>query len=153
MIVPKPEKMTSWHMLSPRPSRPHTIPLPALHNTNQSRTGNEFIVKFKELLKTCKSKAIRGGYWYGLSRMERSFLSLAARLDVRFESLAFLRAIVSVLKKLQALGATPYSHFLEGTRLAWAFSEAAVAWGNKQAISWRSDRSYVLFLGRFFPAG
>ena len=34
-----------------------------------------------------------------------------------------------------------------GMRLAWAFSEAAVSWGNEAAKEWRSEANYALFLG------
>jgi hypothetical protein len=81
--------------------------------------------------------------------MERSLYSLALRLKVKFESMGLIRAMVSILKKLKQYGDSFYRELLEGTRLAWVFSGAAVSWGNREAVSWRSERKYIVFLGRF----
>jgi len=81
--------------------------------------------------------------------MERGILSLSLRLKVTFESSQLAKALVSVLKRLAELGDAVYSQLIAGTRLACAFSDAAVSWGNQGARLWRHDRSYALFLGRF----
>ncbi len=70
------------------------------------------------------------------------------RLDVKLESAVLLRALVGVLKRLKEMGDRAYAVLMEGMRLAWAFSEAAVSWGNGSAKEWRSDASYASFLGR-----
>ena len=93
-------------------------------------------------------KARRSGRWFRLSRTERGFFSLATRLRVEYRSYALIRAMVAVLKKLKEFGDRAYGQIMRGMRLAWAFSEAAVRWGNHEARSWRSDRSYILFLGK-----
>jgi hypothetical protein len=95
------------------------------------------------------AKSKRNGSWFRLSHMERGILSLSLRLQVTFESSALARALVSVLKRLADLGDAVYMHLMAGTKMAWAFSDAAVAWGNERARQWRHDRSYALFLGRF----
>lgn len=102
----------------------------------------------RELLKSVKL-AKRRGYWFKLSRMERGLCSLALRLNVKFESIQFIRAIVSVLKKLKEAGNTLLSQLIRGARLAWLYSQAAVSWGNESAKEWRSDRKYIEFLGIF----
>ena len=84
-----------------------------------------------------------------MKKRERSLYSLALRLNVKFESVALVRAIVSILKKLKEYGDRLYMELAEGARLAWIFSSTAVAWGNQQARSWRSDRRYIMFLGEF----
>ncbi|MDG6921255.1 MAG: hypothetical protein JRN59_06975 [Nitrososphaerota archaeon] len=94
-------------------------------------------------------KAKRSGHWFRLSRTERGFFSLATTLRVEYRSYALMRAMVAVLKKLKELGDRAYGQAMRGMKLAWAFSEAAVRWGNPQARRWRNDRDYVLFLGRF----
>ncbi len=81
--------------------------------------------------------------------MERSLYTLALRLKVKFESFGLMRAIVSILKKLKQYGDFRYREFVEGTRLAWVFSDAAVSWGNREATLWRSERKYIIFLGKF----
>lgn len=85
--------------------------------------------------------------------MERGFLGLALRLRVRLDSPALLRALVGVLKKLKEAGGGAYAVFVRGSRLAWAFSSAAVAWGNPEAKAWRNDRDYIGFLGRSNAGG
>ena len=95
----------------------------------------------------------RRGAWFCLDRREKSLLYLAIRLNVQYKSLDLLRAVTSVLKKLEQRGETLYAWLQRGTRLAWAFSEFAVRCGNKSATSWRNDRSYALYLGAVLSKG
>lgn len=95
------------------------------------------------------AKSKRRGHWYGLSRIDRSFLSLVARVQPTFRSLEFMKALVCVLKRLKELGDRAYRIIVSGTRLAWSFSQAAVSWGNARAKEWRNDRAYILYLGTF----
>ncbi|MGD1055440.1 MAG: hypothetical protein ABR867_05095, partial [Nitrososphaerales archaeon] len=88
------------------------------------------------------------GAWFSLDRIERSILHLASRLELKFSSLDLLRALTSILKKLEQHGETLYAWLQRGVKLAWAFSEFAVASGNESARSWRNDRSYAMYLGR-----
>ena len=97
---------------------------------------------FRELVKAKRNRAL-----FRLSSHERGFVRLALRLKVRFESFDLIRAAVSVLKKLKELGDDAYLRVMAGMRLAWAFSEAAVAWGNEAAKPWRNDMAYIRFLG------
>ncbi len=90
----------------------------------------------------------RRGAWFSLEKREKSILYLSLKLNVKFESLQLLRALVSVLKKLEQQGETMHAWIQRGTRLAWAFSEFAVSAGNDRAVVWRNDRSYAFFLGR-----
>jgi len=92
----------------------------------------------------------RRGAWFSLDRTERSILYLATRLELKFSSLDLLRALTSILKKLEQYGETLHAWLQRGTKLAWAFSEFAVASGNKSARSWRNDRSYAVYLGQVF---
>jgi hypothetical protein len=85
-----------------------------------------------------------------LSTQERSVLSLALRLKVKFQSLDLIRAVLSVFKKLQQVGKSLYAELIRGTKLAWMFSEAAVSWGYASAKNWRNDRQFILFLGRYY---
>jgi hypothetical protein len=96
------------------------------------------------------AKSKRNGSWFRISRMERGILSLSLALKVTFESAQLAKALVSVLKRLADLGDAVYSQLTSGARLALSFSGAAVSWGNLAAAAWRYDRSYALFLGRFF---
>lgn len=104
----------------------------------------------RRALSTQMAKAKRHGGWFRLSRLERGILSLAIRVNATFESLALDRALVSILTKLRELCAPFREQIARGSEMALAFSEAAVAWGNARALSWRSDRHYHLFLGLLF---
>jgi hypothetical protein len=85
--------------------------------------------------------------------MEKGILSLSIRLDLKFSSIDLLRAITSVLKKLEEHGDTLYTRMQRGVRLAWAFSDFAVSAGNASAVEWRRDRAYQEYLGNAFQEG
>ena len=93
------------------------------------------------------TKAKRHGYWFRLGRMERQYLGLALRLNVKWKSPELLRALVRVLRQLKGLGDRAYLVITNGTKLAWRFSEAAVNWGNPAAKEWRNDLGYAKYLG------
>ena len=105
--------------------------------------------KLRDFFRREMSAAKRDGSWFSLGRVERGVYSLAVRLDVKLESAVLLRALVGALKKLKEMGDSAYAALMDGMRLAWALSEAAVSWGNESAKAWRSDASYASFLGRF----
>jgi hypothetical protein len=92
------------------------------------------------------TRAKRAGTWFRLCRRERTMYGLALRLDVKFRSHDLLKALVSVLKNLRDSCDGSYAALMEGTRLAWSFSEAAVSWGNERAREWRNDMAYIRFL-------
>ena len=116
---------------------------PPLHTTPL----NPFARLIKNRLKKAIVTSKRRGAWFSLDRSEKSIVYLAIRLDVKFSSLDLLRALTSILKKLEQHGETLFSWLQRGTRIAWAFSEFAASAGNKSAVAWRNDRSYALFLG------
>ena len=104
----------------------------------------------KEFLNKEMLKSKRSGDWFKLCKRERSFYSLALKLDIKLESPDLLRALTSVLHKLKQMSSRVYAELTKGTRLAWQFSQTAVTWGNSEARKWRNDQAYILFLGRFF---
>jgi len=112
-----------------------------------------FSLRIKNHLRKAITASKRRGAWFSLDRTERSILHLATRLDLKFSSLDLLRALASILKKLEQHGETMYAWLQRGIKLAWAFSEFAVASGNKSARSWRNDRSYAVYLGQIFSKG
>ena len=111
-----------------------------------------FSLKIKSHLRKVITTSKRRGAWFSLNRTERSILYLATRLELKFSSLDLLRALTSILKKLEQHGETLYAWLQRGIKLAWAFSEFAVASGNKSAGSWRNDRSYAVYLGQLFSS-
>lgn len=108
---------------------------------------NETSSKFRNYLKKQVAAWRRKGTWFRLERQERGLLSLTLRLNIRFESVQLLRAIVGVLKKMRTLTDRLYVQLMKGMKVAWAFSEAAVSWGNSGAREWRHDLSYARYLG------
>ena len=91
-------------------------------------------------------RAKRSGIWFRLPRMQRMLYGLAMRLEVKLQSPALLKALVSVLKRLRETCDRVGVAILRAARLAWAFSEAAVGWGNARAREWRNDLNYIRFL-------
>jgi hypothetical protein len=114
--------------------------------------GSQSAQSVRSTLASQMARSKRNGSWFRLSRMERGIISLSISLKVTFESSALARALVSVLKRLADLGDAVYAHLAAGTRMAWAFADAATSWGNPTARAWRYDRSFALFLGRFFSS-
>ena len=112
-----------------------------------------FSLRIKSHLRKVITASKRRGAWYSLNRTERSILYLATRLELKFSSLDLLRALTSILKKLEQHGETLYAWLQRGIKLAWAFSEFAVASGNKSARSWRNDGPYAVYLGQVFSNG
>ena len=116
--------------------------------THSSGVQTTFSSRIKSHLKKAIVTSKRRGAWFSLDRREKSIVYLSLKLNVRFESLELLRALASVLKKLEQHGETLYAWLQRGSKLAWAFSEFAVSCGNSAAREWRNDRGYALYLGR-----
>jgi len=109
--------------------------------------ANDNIASLGWLFANEMKKAKRNGSWFRLATIERSLYSLALRLQVRFKSPRLMKAMVSILKKMKQLGDDLYKALVRASNLAWAFSDAAVSWGNKEAKDWRNDRVYINYLG------
>jgi hypothetical protein len=112
----------------------------AIHIENPDNSG------IKRILLTQMIRAKRAGTWFRLGKMQRSLYSLAMRLEVKLQSPELLKALVSVLKCLKETCDRAGAAFVRAARLAWAISDAAVAWGNAKAREWRNDLNYVRFL-------
>ena len=121
--------------------------------TRISATQSTFSRRIKYHLKKVLISSKRRGAWFSLDRKEKSIVYLSLKLDVKFESLELLRALASIMKKLEQHGETLYAWILRGTKLAWAYSEFAVSCGNKSARLWRNDRAYALYLGSMLSKG
>ncbi len=117
-------------------------------HSSESAAPATFSQRVKSHIKLTMIQAKRRGAWFSLDRREKSILYLSVRLELKFESLDLLRALASILKKLEQCGETMYALLQRGTKMAWAFSGFAVSCGNKAARSWRNDREYALFLGK-----
>ena len=100
----------------------------------------------KRILLAQMNKARRAGTWFKLPKMQRGLYGLAMRLEVKLQSPELLKALVSVLKALRQTCDRAGVAFVSAIRLAWAYSEAAVGWGNVKAHEWRNDGNYIRFL-------
>ena len=109
--------------------------------------------RIRWILKTIMTKSKRTRHWYSLNKRERGLFSLALRLDIKYNSVDLMRALVSIVKKLRSITDSFYTRFVRGTTLAWAFSEAATAWGNAKAKEWRHDTNYAIYLGSHMGGG
>jgi hypothetical protein len=107
----------------------------------------------KKILLRQMIRAKRAGTWFGLGKIQRSLYGLAMRLDVKLQSPELLRALVSILKALRQTCDSAGAAFVRAMRLAWAISEAAVAWGNAKAREWRNDQGYIRFLAATLEEG
>ena len=116
-------------------------------------TKREDAGRMTRILLLSKQRARRNGSWYRLGRLDRTLYGLVLRLRVKFRSPLLLRFLVGVLKRLRETGDVTYRANQHGLRIAWAFSGAAVAWGNEAAREWRNDRDFALFLGLVFQRG
>lgn len=104
------------------------------------------------LLAKRMARAKRSGSWFRLSQLERGLFSLAIKTKARFESVSLVRAIVSVLQKLKEYSDPLYIFLVRGLEMASAFSDAATKWGHPGAETWKRDKSYATFLGRFLSS-
>jgi len=78
---------------------------------------------------------------------------LAMRLDVKLQSHDLLKALVSVLRSLRDRCDRGFMALVRATKIAWAFSEAAVKAGHREAKEWRHDRDYIRFLAITLEGG
>jgi hypothetical protein len=117
-------------------------------HTFRPSSDSAFTQTVRNHLKKVMVVSKRQGGWFALERREKSILYLSLKLNVRFASLDLLRALASILKKLEQHGETLHAWLQRGSKLAWAFSEFAVSCGNKGAKTWRNDLNYALYLGR-----
>jgi hypothetical protein len=122
------------------------IPLNDLPPNRSAKSSFDSPNEVKRFFVNQMIRAKRGGGWFRIPKRERSMYSLAMRLEVKFQSRDLLRALVSVLKHLKEAWDAGYIALTKGLRIAWAFSDAAVSWGNEEARKWRGDMNYARFL-------
>lgn len=106
--------------------------------------------RIKSTIKKQMMISKRQGSWFQLNVQEQSILKLALTLKISFKSEDLIRAIASVLKRLQAMSGRSFALFLRAAEVARAFSDAAARWGNAAAKEWKTDSAYIAFLARFF---
>ncbi|MEM4310923.1 MAG: hypothetical protein QXX95_00845 [Nitrososphaerales archaeon] len=103
--------------------------------------------KLKDLLKSLVERSKKHRVWFKVSKVSKGIAELSLRLQVKFKAKGFLSAILKVIRELILILNPIYRFFLKGKALAYVYSEIAYKWGNKQAINWRYDDNYAIYLG------
>jgi len=101
-----------------------------------------------EIIKV-KTRALRRGVWYRvLTRAERACVDLAIIVVERVRSRLLQRVLFSVLSKLEEAMESQVRRLMReiGDGLALKVSQIAQEWGNKSAVKWAKDTSFVQFL-------
>ena len=102
----------------------------------------------REFILSMKRKALRRGVWFNaLDHVERSILSLTARVVERVVSVKLGVILVRILRKLRdALNGAFIKRVELGIMMARRIAAQAVAWGYHEAESWASDDDFIRYL-------
>lgn len=101
-----------------------------------------------EILKI-KARALRRGVWFRiLTRVERACVDLSIMVVERVRSRLLHKVLTSILKKLEAAMESRVRRLMReiGQNLASKLSQIAQNWGNKSAVRWAEDSSFVRYL-------
>jgi|TARA_B100000315_G_C14471475_1_gene538563 hypothetical protein len=103
--------------------------------------------KIKMVLRLIKRKAMRRGLWKMIDRLDTGIMNLCIYLPIKFVSRNLLRTLAKIMKTISSM-LNPIHHYYEkGIDMAWRISESAYLWGNKDALKWRFDRNFAIFIG------
>ncbi len=98
-------------------------------------------------LTRCISTLKRHNKWRSFSRIGKGILTLSSSLQLRFRGEMLLRSLVNVLSEAMLSLSALYQFWVKGVDLAYRLSEAAYNWGNRDALEWRHDDNYAIYLG------
>ncbi len=98
-------------------------------------------------LTRCISTLKRQNKWRSFSRIGKGILTLSSSLQLRFRGEMLLRSLVDVLSEVMLSLSVLHQFWVKGVDLAYRLSEAAYSWGNKDALEWRRDDNYAIYLG------
>lgn len=96
-----------------------------------------------------KARALRKGVWFRvLTRVERACLDLAIKVVERVRSRLLQRVLSSILDKLEEAMESQVQRLMReiGDNLASELSRIAQDWGNKSAVKWAKETSFIKFL-------
>ena len=103
----------------------------------------------REELAKLKAKALRHGIWFKVLTMaERALIDVTVRVVEKVQSFLLTRLLTLLVKKLlDAMeGEVARTIRTMGNSLAERLAEVAIAWGNKSAIHWSKDKSFIRYL-------
>lgn len=101
-------------------------------------------------LANLRKRALRKGLWFRvLNGIERGIVDLTIKLAKEPKSRQLLATLDSIVRKLADAIRLGFLYIAEtiGKPIAEQRVRAALSWGNKGAIEWLKDRSFVQFLG------
>ena len=103
----------------------------------------------KDLLIAARKRALRNGYWFKLQPLRRALLEAAIRSSVNEIKSPLVKLLIKeALRELEALARAFLLRALDvGYKVAARRVIQALKWGNKKALSWIRDLSYVFYLG------
>jgi hypothetical protein len=103
-----------------------------------------------ETLSALRRFSLRKRIWYSsLTGVERSIVNLTIKIVDEIRSPLLAKTIKQVLLKLSNALKSGYMYRFEaaGRPIAERLGEVAFSWGNKAALSWKNDISYIRWLG------
>ena len=103
----------------------------------------------KSYLIAVRKKALRNGYWFKLGPLRRALLEAAIKSAVNEIRSPLVKVLIrEALEELEALARAFLLEALDvGYRVAARRVIQALKWGNRKALSWIKDLSYVFYLG------
>jgi len=112
-------------------------------------TGQRRIPLSRNEILRVKSRALRKGVWYRvLNRVERACIDLVIKVVERVRSRLLTKVLFSVVKKLDEAMESQVRRLVReiGGTIASKLSLIAQNWGNKSAMGWAKDASFLQYL-------
>lgn len=124
--------------------------MPVRRNGILSHSRKPTSASMLTMLRMLRKKSIRAGIWFrALNGLERGLVDLTIRCVDTVKSKSLARALVHVVSKLFSALRSRFLSTVEelGRPLAQKTSDVAVSWGNRDAVKWRFDLSFIRLLG------
>lgn len=116
----------------------------------ERETGRSSTLLTKQGLMRIKTKAMRSGVWFRLlSRADRAILNLTIRCVEKVRSRVLAKSISEIISRVLKTLEDSFMNKAQkfGREIVVRVSGTAQMWGNKNARTWKHDRSFIEFLG------
>jgi hypothetical protein len=102
-----------------------------------------------EVLNACRREALRKRiYHWAITRLERAIFDLAVKCHVNVRSKILFNIVTQILLKLSQASRSFTDRLMAlGRPIAERISMTAYNWGNREALMWAKDASYMIYLG------
>lgn len=96
-----------------------------------------------------RRRAIRRGVWFRkLTKLDRATVDLTILCVEKVRSPILSRVLATIACKIMKTLRSSYLEVIQlGQRLAFKVSELAESWGYHEALVWRDDRNFAIYLG------